>query len=187
MRPAAPTAANASRWIAFATISVIISQASFLLTAYLHAFNAGVLAHDKFHISAVLDDDERSVTCAYVGLAGLVSLVLLERCRKQPRRSLRTSLAAASGCGIILTCTVRESVHKNAHRCTAVLAFAPAVALVWVISTLSRDSRSMQSAAALVLLVVLTGAAQFANVVSFDMRGVSVLPSWLLGILELGL
>ena len=70
---------------------------------------------------------------------------------------------------------------------SVVIAFAPAVALVWVISTLSRDSRSMQSAAALVLLVVLTGAAQFANVVSFDMRGVSVLPSWLLGILELGL
>lgn len=180
-----PKMLESSSWLAIITGAVIVSQASFLMTAYLHAFATGALAYDSFHISAVLDNDERSAMCACVGIGGLVSLVLLERCRAQPRPILRTALAAACGVGIILTCVVRESQYTNCHRGTAVLAFGAAVALVWVVSSLSRDVRSLRSAGFLVILVVLTGSAQFANILSREQFDFVVLPSWALGTLEL--
>jgi len=158
------------------------------LTAYIHAWLKNHLAPTRFHISAVLDDDERSVLCACVGFVGLCSLVLLELCRNQHCCRLRTCLAAACGSGIVLCCTVRESAYVNAHRGTAVLALGAAVALVWVVSSLSRDPRSRRSAAMLVALLVLTGSAQALNIVLEKHLGPDpVLPSWALGSLELGL
>ena len=60
---------------------VLASQLAFVVTAYSHAYLDSALTRNKFHISAVLDHDVRSTICACVGLAGLFSLVMLERCR----------------------------------------------------------------------------------------------------------
>ena len=173
--------------IFLATSAVVASQIAFVLTAYCHAFLAGVLAPHRFHISAVLDDDERSMLCTCVGVAGLCSMVLLELCRQLPRRRLRAGLAAVSGSGIVLTCIVREGKYRNGHRCTAVVAFSAAVALVWVVSTVARSAAGLRGAYALVALVVLTGSAQFANIIAEENFGYEVLPSWALGSLELAL
>ena len=184
-------AASASRVLptstplAIATGAVVATQACFVLTAYCHAALSGALAPRRFHISAVLDDDDRSMLCACVGLAGLCSLVLLETCRKLPRPRLRTCLAAACGSGIVLTCVVRESRYRNAHRGTAVLAFGAAVALVWVVSAAAREPCGRRAACRLLGLVMLTGGAQGLSILGKDTLGVEILPSWALGSLEL--
>ena len=175
--------------LALATGAVVTSQITFILTAYCHAFFTGALAPHRFHVSAVLDDDDRSVLCAFVGVISLFLLVILESLRALPLPRTRACLALTTGIGIVLNCTVRESHHINAHRCTAVLAFGAAVALVCVVSWVARDTRSRQGAIALSVLVVITGSAQFLNVVAqiYLGRNEMILPSWVLGCLELGL
>ena len=117
---------------------VVASQLAFVVTAYSHAYLDSALTRNKFHISAVLDHDVRSTICACVGLAGLFSLVMLERCRALPRPKLRACLAATCGGGIIATCTVRgrgtsTAVYGDRH--------GAAVALVWIVAALARDAR----------------------------------------------
>ena len=172
---------------AVATGAVVVTQLSFMSTAYVHAYLEGTLAHDKFHISAVLDHDDRSSACACVGVISLVSLVILELCRALPMRGLRAFLAVVTGVGIILTCVVRESVYVNAHRGIAALAFGAAVALVWLVSSLAKNAVGLRAAHALVCLIVVTGFAQFCNILSQINDGTQILPSWALGSLEIGL
>jgi len=187
-RPSPPPASSMpSTWAPVMTGFVVASQLAFVVTAYSHAYLDSALTRNKFHISAVLDHDVRSTICACVGLAGLFSLVMLERCRALPRPKLRACLAATCGGGIIATCTVRESQYVNGHRCTAMVAFGAAVALVWIVAALARDARGRRAASMLVALVVTTGCAQGLNIVGEENFGIEVLPSWALGCLELGL
>ena len=169
------------------TACVVCSQLTFLGLAYVHAFLRSELSASQFHISAVLDDDVRSKLCACVGAAGLASMVVLELRREFARRLLRTLLAAASGIGIVATCLLRESRYLNGHRLVAALTFASAVTLIWVIVAASRATHGLRGAIALTLLVIVTGIAQGVHIIYYDFFNVSVLPSWILGTLELGL
>ena len=109
------------------TTAMVLSQASFIGFAYSHAYTAGDISPSKFHISAVLDHDQRSTICAVIGLLGLLCLVWVEASRCLPSRALRCCLAAATGFGIISVCIVRESYYVNLHRLSAMLAFGGAV------------------------------------------------------------
>ena len=114
-------------------------------------------------------------------------MVVLELRRELARRLLRTLLAAASGIGIVATCLLRESRYLNGHRLVAALTFASAVTLIWVIVAASRATHGLRGAIALTLLVIVTGIAQGVHIIYYDFFNISVLPSWMLGTLELGL
>ena len=119
------------------TIAVCVGQAAFLFVAYAHAAWSGDIRPQKAHISAVLDDDRRSVICSLVSMISLVALITLERRRALPQRVARLCLAAVIGLGIILTCAVRETYYVNLHRLIAAVTFSSAVALVVLIAWLS--------------------------------------------------
>lgn len=189
-RPRSPPQPPTSSYrgsITLPTACVVCSQLTFLGLAYVHAFLRSELSASQFHISAVLDDDVRSKLCACVGAAGLASMVVLELRRELARRLLRTLLAAASGIGIVATCLLRESRYLNGHRLVAALTFASAVTLIWVIVAASRATHGLRGAIALTLLVIVTGIAQGVHIIYYDFFNISVLPSWMLGTLELGL
>lgn len=188
-RPRSPPAEQPSYRgkLAYLTVAVVASQITFIGVAYAHALLHQQVTADTFHISSVLDDDVRSVLCAAVGVFGFCAMVALELTRVMPRPILRTALAAASGSGIVLTCAVRESAYLNGHRLSAVLAFGAAFALVWVVVSLAPTIYSRCATAVFTLLVIVTAIAQGTHVISFDLYDVSLLPSWALGTLELGL
>jgi hypothetical protein len=166
---------------------VCTCEVAFILTAYCHATYHNEISSNTSHISAVLDDDTRSVACAGVGFAGLLSLLALESARLLPRPLLRTFFAASCGAGIIATCVVRESAARNAHRIAAMLAFGAGTLLVVVVASLSRDPNGLRAAAVLTALVLVTGAAQGTHIIASEFFERELLPSWALGLLEIGL
>ena len=134
----------------------------------------------------VLDDDLGSRLCALMALVCSVTLVVLEAARELPMPSARISLALSTGMGILLTCCVRESHHKNGHRLCAVLAFGSSVLLVLLVAALAGSA--MDAALALLSGLFLTGLAQGVNVIADACcEGCMPLPSWALGALEIGL
>lgn len=169
------------------TAAVIAGQCAFMCVAYSHAAIAGELTLERFHISAVLDDDVRCVICACVGAVALVTLTFLEWKRDLPHPKLRIGLAALCGVGIILTCVIREKAHDLAHRLVAALGFGAAVLLTLLIANLDVTHRGRKAAIALATTLILTGAAQGLNLVGklYLELGFDVLPSWALGCLEI--
>ena len=163
----------------------MLSQVTFLIVPYAHAFYHEELSGSNFHISAVLDDDFRSAACTLVGSLGLAALLALEHSRGLPRRALRLVLAFITGLGIVAVSVVRESYYVNLHRFLAAVAFGGAVALLWVVASAADSRRGLVAAHALIATVVLTGSAQGANILATALRMPRPLPSWALGSLEL--
>ena len=169
------------------TTAVVVGQVAFMLFAYAHALWSGELDMARFHISAVLDHDWRSVACAWIGVYALLTLVILEHRRfiageSKPTRALRIGLATSCGVGIILCCTVRESSYLVSHRLAAAFGFGSAVLLVLVIALVSGVGRA--AAATLCVFLAVTGACQGAHIVG-TWHGLQLLPSWTLGCLEI--
>lgn len=172
--------------LAASTSAVVLGQVGFLVTLYAPAIWAKEVTPERFHISAVLDDDFRSTACAVVGGLTILPMVMLEHSRDLPLPGCRLGLAIATGLGILLTCCVRESTHVNSHRCCAVLAFFSAVLLVMLIATLADSGH--EAGFALMGGLVLTGLGQASNILADNLKlSFRPLPSWALGTLEIGL
>ena len=169
------------------TVAVVVSQVTFLAICYLDAFFHGSLSAERFHISAVLDDERRSLLCACVGVFGLCSLLWVEATRDLPELRLRSSLASLTGGGICCVCLLREGEYEWSHKLAAALTFGAAVALVCLVASVASSRRGMQAATALVSLVLVTGTAQGSQIISHELYATDILPSWALGALELGL
>ena len=181
------SSSSAADRVKIPTACVVSCELLFLVTAYSHAHYHNALSHNTSHISAVLDDDTRAPLCAGVGVLAFISLLTLEMVRLLPRPLLRIFFAAACGTGIIATCAIRESEYRQLHRLVAVLAFGAGTLLVLLVASLSRDPLGLRAAAALTALTFLTGAAQGTHVIASEFFDASVLPSWVLGLLEIGL
>jgi hypothetical protein len=164
---------------------LVLSQVTFLIVPYAHAYYHQELSGSNFHISAVLDDDFRSAACTLVGGIGLAALISVEHSRGLPRRALRLLLALVTGLGIVAVSVVRESYYVNLHRFLAAVAFGGAVLLLWVVASAANAPRGLVAAHALIATFVLTGSAQGANILATALSMPPPLPSWALGSLEL--
>lgn len=160
-------------------VPVVMGQIMFMGYGYLDALICGELSWEKLHISAVLDHNRRALFCAIMAVLMVPFMCWAEDKRSTiPFRTLRITLAACCGLGIVLTCLVRESACFVLHAGGACMAFGAAVVLILVVASHQPEAKrasSIRHAVTLMVVCGVTGTAQFLKI-----AGLTPFPSWAL-------